>query len=108
MERKTKIYQLLLYEAHLLGDIKKCLKIIDRFGTYFYIKHYKDTEAAHYHFYFASENFTDELQIKTLFEKYVASRVHVEKARMDKYSMINYMLQDDKYSFKDIKATMSL
>ena len=108
MLRQKKNYQLVIYEADLLGDISKCLKLLDDSGKYFYIRHYKGDIVPHYHIYFSSNSFVDELQIEDLFMDYVASRCYVEPARMGKYSMIAYMLQNDEYRMKDIKGTMLL
>ena len=108
MLRREKNFQLVIYEAHLLGDIRKCLKLLDSSGKYFYIKHYKDTAPSHYHISFVSNSFVDELQVEALFLKYVASRVFVEPAKMGKNPFIMYMLQNDKYRIRDIKGTMSL
>ncbi len=108
MLRRNKNFQLLVYEAHLLGDIRKCLKLLDNSGKYFYINHFKDDVASHYHIYFSSNSLVDTLQIEALFLKYVSSRVFVEPARMGKYPFVMYMLQNDKYDLKDIYGTMSL
>ena len=108
MLRREKTFQILIYEAHLLGDIRKCLKLLDDSGKYFYIKHFKDDAVPHYHIYFSSNSFVDELQIEDLFMKHVASRIYVEPAKMGKYPFIMYMLQNDKYRLRDIKGTMSL
>ena len=108
MIRRENNDQLVIYEAHLLGDIRKCLKLLDNSGKYFYIKHFKDDAPSHYHIYFSSNGFVDEIQIEALFLKYVASRVFVEPAKMGKYPYIMYMLQNDKYKIRDIKGTLSL
>ena len=36
MLRRENNFILLIYEAHLLGDIRKCLKLLDDSGNYFY------------------------------------------------------------------------
>ena len=108
MLRREKNFQIVLFEADLLGDIRKSLKLFDNLGKYFYIKHFKDDALTHYHIYFNSNCLVDELQIKSIFLKYVSSRVLVEPAKMGKYPFINYMLQNGKYSMRDIKGTMSL
>ena len=108
MLRREKNFQIVVYEAHLLGDIRKCLKLLDNSGEYFYIKHFKDDTPTHYHIYFNSNSFVDELQIESMFLKYVSSRAFVEPAKMGKYPFIMYMLQNDKYRMRDIKGTMSL
>lgn len=108
MLRRENNFILLIYEAHLLGDIRKCLKLLDDSGKYFYIKHFKENVVPHYHIYFSSNSFVDELQIEELFMKHVASRAYVEPAKMGKYPFITYMLQNDKYRLMDIKGTMSL
>ena len=108
MLRREKNFQIVVYEAHLLGDIQKCLKLLDNSGKYFYIKHFKDDAPTHYHIYFNSNSLVDELQIESMFLKYVSSRVYVEPAKMGKYPFITYMLQNNKYRMRDIKGTMSL
>ena len=108
MIRRQKNFLLVIYEAHLLGDIRKCLKLLDNSGKYFYIKHFKDDVPPHYHIYFSSNGFVDEIQIEALFIEHVASRVFVEPAKISKYSYITYMLRNDKYEIRDIKGTMSL
>ena len=108
MLRRENNFILLIYEAHLLGDIRKCLKLLDDSGKYFYIKHYKNITAPHYHIYFNSNSLVDTCQIEDLFMKHVASKFYVESAKMGKYPYIAYMLQNDEYRLKDIKGTMSL
>ena len=108
MLRREKNFQIVVYEADLFGDIRKCLKLFDNSGEYFYIKHFKDDTPTHYHIYFNSNSFIDEIQVEALFMEYVSSRVYVESAKMGKYPFITYMLQNDKYRLSDIKGTMSL
>ena len=108
MLRREKNFILLIYEAHLLGDIRKCLKLLDDSGKYFYIKHDKNDIAPHYHIYYSSNSLVDECQVENLFMKHVASRVYIQPANMGKYPFITYMLQNDEYRMKDIKGTMSL
>ena len=108
MLRREKNFQIVVYEAALLGDIRKNLKLLDNLGKYFYIKHFKDDAPTHYHIYFNSNSFDDELQIESIFLKYVSSRVSVKPAQMGKYPFIKYILQNGKYRMRDIKGTMSL
>ena len=108
MIRRANNFQIVIYEAHLLGDIRKCLKLLDNSGKYFYIKHSEDDVLPHYHVYFSSNGFTDEIEIEAFFLEHIASSVFVEPAKMGKYPFITYMLQNDKYKIRDIKGTLSL
>ena len=109
MIKKEFNFNVLIYEAHLLGKIRKCLKLLDNHGTYFYIKHYKgELVSAHYHIYYKSDVMTDVEHIKMLFLKFVATRVFVQEARMGKNPMIQYMLQNGEYKRSNITSTMSL
>lgn len=108
MLRRENDYLITVYEADLLGDIRKCLKLLDNSGKYFYIKHYKDDVPSHYHIFYRSNSFVDEIQVESLFFEYVSSMVYVKSAKMGKYPFITYMLQNNKYRLRDIKGTLSL
>ena len=101
-------YQILVNEAHLLGDIRKSLKLLDGLGKYFYIKHYKDTDAPHYHIYFRSSSFDNGLEIQEFFLKNISTKVYVERVRMGVKPFIMYFLQNGKYKKRDIKGTLPL
>ena len=108
MLRKEKNFQIVVYEAHLLGDIRKCLKLLDNSGKYFYIKHNKECSVPHYHIYYVSNDPISFYDFASMFLVNVANQAEIDIARMGKYPFITYMLQNGKYRLRDIKGTMSL
>ena len=105
--RKTD-YHVIIQEKALLANIDECLKLLDTKGKYFYIKHHKGEDTPHYHIYYSSNSAIDEFEVEYLFLDNVATRVFVKKSTIGKYPMIAYMLQNGKYSLRDIVSTMSL
>ena len=108
MTRISRTYQIMVCEAHLLGKIKKCMKLLDKSGTYFYIKHYKNCVAPHYHIYYLSKNMTSAEKVRELFERFVATRLFINDMNLDRDDFMEYLLGNGEYKRKDIVSTMSL
>ena len=108
MKKFSRTFNVLIYEAHLLGKIEKVMKLLDKHGKYFYIKHYKNDVAPHYHIYYLSKNNTTEDEIVSLFENKVATRAFVQSFRGAKQGYIEYLLGYNEYKRSDIVSTMSL
>ena len=108
MNKKAKTFNILIYEAHLLGEMKKVMKLLKKRGKYFYIKHYKNDIVPHYHIYYESDILTTEYDVQALFSKYVASKVFEQEYIGSKMSYIEYLLGHNEYKRSDIVSTMSL
>ena len=109
MTKITRTFEILVCEAHLLGKIRKCMRLLDKSGKYFYIKHYKNDVAPHYHIFYLSNNVTTADKVRRLFESFVTTKAYVNEYRFsDKEACIDYMLGYNKYKRKEIVSTMSL
>ena len=102
--RRNKVYDVLVYDAHLYGELDKCMNILAPQGKYFYIKHDKDGISPHYHIYFTFNELVRLSTVEILFQHYVCSKSFIKVATMGKYPMIQYMLQNGKYDESDIKS----
>ena len=108
MKKFSRTFNVLIYEAHLLGEIEKVMKLLDKHGKYFYIKHYKNDVAPHYHIYYLSNRFKTEEEIVSIFENNIATKVFADVMRGDKQGFIEYLLGYNEYELSDIVSTMSL
>ena len=108
MNKKATTFNVLIYEADLLGKMKKVMKLLEKHGKYFYIKHYKNDIAPHYHIYYKSNTFTTEHDVHELFSKLVATKVFEKEYIGPKKSYIEYLLGHNEYKRSDIVSTMSL
>ena len=108
MTRISRTFNVLIYEAHLLGKIEKVMKLLDKHGKYFYIKHNKYDVAPHYHIYYLSNRVKTEEEVVSIFQNNVATKVFADVMRGDKQGYIEYLLGYNEYKRSDIVSTMSL
>ena len=108
MNEKTTTFNVLIYEAHLLDKIKKVMKLLDKYGKYFYIKHYKNVIAPHYHIYYQSNIPTTENDIQIMFTELVATKIFEQEYRGSKERYVEHLLSNGEYKIRDIVSTMSL
>lgn len=104
----SRSFNILVFEAHLLGKIKKCMELLDKYGTYFYIKHHKNNVGPHYHICFDFNRIMLEDDVTELFEKYVSRRVFVKENFSSTDVLVSYMLDGGTYKRKEIVSTMKL
>lgn len=104
----SRTFHILVYEAHLLGKIKKCMKLLDDSGKYFYIKHYKNGVAPHYHIIFHANVIMRETKVIELFETYVSSKALVNENFSSINDLVEYFLDHGTYKRKEIVSTMKL
>ena len=108
MKNISRKFNIVIYEPHLLGNIKDLMRLLDKYGKYFYIRHTGENITPHYHIYFLSRNFMKTLMVKELFEEYIANRVFVDTTELDRECLVEYFLCGGEYSLSDIVSTISL
>ena len=108
MNARTRKFNLIVYEPHLIGKLENTIKLLDKYGKYFYIRHSNEDITPHYHIYFESKERTTQKEIRALFEKYISNRIFVSIAISSKKTYVNYFLEGDTYTMADIVSTMSL
>lgn len=108
MNRFSRTFHILVFEAHLLGKIKKCMELLDESGKYFYIKHYKNCTAPHYHIIFHGNYLLREEKVVKLFETYVSSKAFVRETLSRIEDIVEYFLDHGTYKRKEIVSTMKL
>ena len=106
-ELKSKFFHILVFHAHLYGDLREFLSLLDKYGKYFYIKHFKltDNTVSHYHIYFESNVALEPITLKEFFKDFVCSKPMIDIARADKESYRLYMRDNGRYSEQDIVST---
>ena len=108
MTTRSRKFILIVYEPHLIGKLENTIKLLDKYGKYFYIRHSNEDITPHYHIYFESKERTTPKEIAALFEKFISNRVFVEIPPCSKKIYVNYFLEGDTYTTADIVTTMSL
>ena len=108
MKNISRKFNIVIYEPHLLGNIKDLMRLLDKYGKYFYIRHTGENITPHYHIYYLSRNHTKTLLVKELFEEYIANRVFVDTTELDRECLVEYFLCGGEYSLSDIVSTMTL
>ena len=105
--RRKKAYHIIIQQKDLVTNIEEYVKILDKYGKYFYIYHYKYGVQPHYHIYYCHNSSIDEIEAEDLAFNNLVKQAFVHET-MGKNPTLLYMLQNGKYALSDIVSTIPL